>query len=81
MVDYMNGILHDPFGAIHMGVTAENVASRYAITREVQDELAVERQRRARSQKAASRRKLFPCTCRRGRARSPSRLTSTFVPM
>jgi acetyl-CoA C-acetyltransferase len=47
MVDYMNGILHDPFGAIHMGVTAENVASRYAITREMQDSLAVESQRRA----------------------------------
>jgi acetyl-CoA C-acetyltransferase len=47
MVDYMNGILHDPFGAIHMGVTAENVASRYAITREMQDALAIESQRRA----------------------------------
>ena len=47
MVDYMNGILHDPFGAIHMGVTAENVASHYAITREMQDALAVESQRRA----------------------------------
>jgi acetyl-CoA C-acetyltransferase len=47
MVDYMNGILHDPFGAIHMGITAENVASRYAISREMQDALAVESQRRA----------------------------------
>jgi acetyl-CoA C-acetyltransferase len=47
MVDYMSGILHDPFGAIHMGVTAENVASRYAITREMQDALAIESQRRA----------------------------------
>ncbi len=47
MVDYMNGILHDPFGAFHMGVTAENVASRYGITREMQDALALESQRRA----------------------------------
>jgi acetyl-CoA C-acetyltransferase len=47
MVDYMNGILHDPFGAIHMGITAENVASRYEISREMQDALAVESQKRA----------------------------------
>ena len=47
MVDYMNGILHDPFGSFHMGVTAENVAARYKITREMQDTLAVESQRRA----------------------------------
>jgi acetyl-CoA acetyltransferase len=47
MVDYMNGILHDPFGAIHMGITAENVASRYGITRAMQDALAAESQRRA----------------------------------
>lgn len=47
MLDYMNGILHDPFGSFHMGVTAENVAARYGITREMQDALAVESQRRA----------------------------------
>jgi acetyl-CoA C-acetyltransferase len=47
MLDYMNGILHDPFGSFHMGVTAENVAARYEITREMQDALAVESQRRA----------------------------------
>ena len=47
MVDYMNGILHDPFGKFHMGVTAENVAERYGITRQMQDELAVESQKRA----------------------------------
>jgi acetyl-CoA C-acetyltransferase len=47
MLDYMNGILHDPFGAFHMGITAENVAERYAITRQMQDALAVESQKRA----------------------------------
>jgi len=47
MVDYMNGILHDPFQKIHMGVTAENVAAAYGISREMQDELAVESQKRA----------------------------------
>jgi acetyl-CoA C-acetyltransferase len=47
MLDYMNGILHDPFDAFHMGITAENVAARYSITREMQDALAVESQKRA----------------------------------
>jgi acetyl-CoA C-acetyltransferase len=47
LVDYMNGILHDPWKTVHMGVTAENVAERYGITRQMQDELAVESQRRA----------------------------------
>ncbi|WP_455231146.1 acetyl-CoA C-acyltransferase family protein [Geopseudomonas aromaticivorans] len=46
-VDYMNGILHDPWQKTHMGVTAENVAARYGISREQQDALALESQRRA----------------------------------
>ena len=47
LVDMLLGSLHDPFHAIHMGVTAENVAERYAISRAAQDELAVESHRRA----------------------------------
>lgn len=47
MRDYMSGILHDPFEDIHMGITAENVAARYGIGRRLQDELAVESQKRA----------------------------------
>ncbi|WP_018989749.1 acetyl-CoA C-acyltransferase family protein [Aromatoleum toluclasticum] len=47
LVDYMNGILHDPWKPVHMGITAENVAERYGITREMQDTLALESQRRA----------------------------------
>ncbi|RZF26727.1 acetyl-CoA C-acyltransferase [Paraburkholderia sp. UYCP14C] len=47
ITDYMNGILHDPWQRIHMGVTAENVAERYSISRQEQDELALESQRRA----------------------------------
>lgn len=47
MVDYMVGILHDPFHKIHMGVTAENVAARFGITREMQDACAAESHRRA----------------------------------
>ncbi|MBV4520954.1 acetyl-CoA C-acyltransferase family protein [Pseudomonas sp. SWRI74] len=45
--DYMLGILHDPFHGIHMGITAENVAARNGITREMQDALAFEDQKRA----------------------------------
>ena len=47
MVDMMIGALHDPFHNIHMGVTAENVAAKYGITREMQDALAVESHNRA----------------------------------
>jgi acetyl-CoA C-acetyltransferase len=46
-IDYMLGILHDPFHSIHMGITAENVAERNGITREMQDALALEDQKRA----------------------------------
>ena len=46
-IDYMLGILHDPFHGIHMGITAENVAARNGITREMQDALAFEDQKRA----------------------------------
>jgi len=47
MIDMMVGALSDPFGRMHMGVTAENVAKKYNITREMQDALAIESHRRA----------------------------------
>ncbi len=47
MVDMMMGALHDPFHTIHMGVTAENIAAKWGITREEQDRLAVESHHRA----------------------------------
>ncbi|CAD6537385.1 Beta-ketothiolase BktB [Paraburkholderia hiiakae] len=47
LVDMMIGALHDPFQTIHMGVTAENVAKKFGITREAQDALALESHRRA----------------------------------
>jgi acetyl-CoA C-acetyltransferase len=47
LVDMMLGALHDPFHAIHMGVTAENVAKEYDISRAQQDEAALESHRRA----------------------------------
>lgn len=47
LMDGMLGALHDPFENIHMGVTAENVAAQCDISREVQDEIAVESHKRA----------------------------------
>ncbi|RZF29171.1 acetyl-CoA C-acyltransferase [Paraburkholderia sp. UYCP14C] len=47
LLDMMLGALHDPFHSMHMGMTAENVARKYGITREQQDALAVESHRRA----------------------------------
>lgn len=47
IVDMMVAALHDPFHNIHMGVTAENVAAKWGITRQMQDELAVESHKRA----------------------------------
>jgi acetyl-CoA C-acetyltransferase len=47
LVDAMLETLNDPFGGFHMGVTAENVADRYSISRDQQDALAAESHRRA----------------------------------
>jgi acetyl-CoA C-acetyltransferase len=47
LIDMLLGSLSDPFGAGHMGVTAENVAEKFGITREEQDGFAQESQRRA----------------------------------
>jgi len=55
MLDYMVGILHDPFHKIHMGITAENVAEQFGISRQQQDEAAVESHRRAAAAIAAGR--------------------------
>nr|WP_319565051.1 beta-ketothiolase BktB [uncultured Rhodoferax sp.] len=47
MVDMMIGALHDPFHVIHMGLTAENIAAKWGISRDDQDALAVESHNRA----------------------------------
>ncbi|NDZ18006.1 acetyl-CoA C-acyltransferase [Variovorax sp. WS11] len=47
MVDCLAGILRDPWEGFHMGITAENVARRHGITREMQDEMAWRSQQRA----------------------------------
>lgn len=46
-VDMMVGALNDPFDDCHMGVTAENVAAKWGISREDQDQLAYESHMRA----------------------------------
>lgn len=48
MVDLMvNDGLWDIFNGYHMGITAENVAEKYGVTREMQDELALASQQKA----------------------------------
>src|SRR5260370_18065207 len=47
IIDAMVGALTDPFDDCHMGVTAENVAAKWGITRQPQDELALQSHQRA----------------------------------
>ena len=47
VVDATVGALTDPFDDCHMGVTAENVAAKWGVSRQDQDALAVESHRRA----------------------------------
>jgi acetyl-CoA C-acetyltransferase len=47
LVDAVSGGLSDPFDDCHMGVTAENVAAKWGVSREDQDALAVASHRRA----------------------------------
>jgi len=52
-IDAMTGALTDPFDACHMGVTAENVAADFNVSRADQDALAAESHRRAAAAQAA----------------------------
>jgi acetyl-CoA C-acetyltransferase len=52
-LDPMTGALSDPFDGCHMGVTAENVATDFHVSREDQDALAAESHRRAAAATAA----------------------------
>ncbi len=47
IIDMMAGGLTDPFDSVHMGITAENIASQWQISREQQDSLAVQSHLRA----------------------------------
>ena len=68
-VDMMVGALTDPFGEVHMGVTAENVAARCGIDRAAQDAFALESHRRAAAAIEAGhfRDQILPVTVRQGR--------------
>ncbi|MFL6070288.1 MAG: thiolase family protein, partial [Actinomycetes bacterium] len=52
LVDGTVMMLTDPFSGIHMGITAENVAAKYGVSREEQDEFALRSQQRAASDAA-----------------------------
>jgi acetyl-CoA C-acetyltransferase len=45
--DGIQHLLGDPFSKTHMGVTAENLAEKFGVTREAQDEVALRSQQRA----------------------------------
>jgi acetyl-CoA C-acetyltransferase len=67
-----DGILHvlsDPFNRYHMGVTAENLATEFEVSREVQDEFALRSQQRAAAAIAAGRfqDEIVPLEVRNGR--------------
>jgi acetyl-CoA C-acetyltransferase len=55
VVDAVVGALTDPFNEIHMGVTAENLAKSHGISRDAQDEFALESHRRAQAALDAGR--------------------------
>lgn len=62
--------LTDAFGGYHMGVTAENVAEKYAITREAQDTYALDSQRKAIAAVDAGhfKNEIVPLSVKAGRA-------------
>ncbi|MCK9517844.1 MAG: acetyl-CoA C-acetyltransferase [Dehalococcoidia bacterium] len=67
-----DGIIHllsDPFEGYHMGITAENLAEQFEITREAQDEFAAESQRRAIEaiEKGRFKDQIVPITVKQGR--------------
>lgn len=69
MVDTLLGALNDPFGNGHMGITAENIAAKWNIDRNTQDEIAVESHRRAAAakQNGLFKDQILPIEVKRGR--------------
>ena len=70
IVDSMVGALSDPFEGMHMGVTAENIASEYELGREVQDKFALESHQRANRaiQNGLFKEQILPIEVKKGRA-------------
>jgi len=69
VIDMMVGALHDPFGIGHMGITAENIAQDYDISRASMDEFAAESQARASAAQSAGyfKDQIVPLTAKQGR--------------
>ena len=69
LTDMLLGALHDPFGIGHMGITAENVAKDYNISRANMDEFAAESQARASAAQSAGyfKEQIVPLTVKQGR--------------
>ena len=70
MVDHMiYDALTDAYGGMHMGITAENVAERYGITRQMQDEFAIASQQKAAAAQDAGKfvEEIVPLTVKVGR--------------
>ena len=69
LTDMLLGALHDPFGIGHMGITAENVAQDYDISRASMDEFAAESQARASAAQSAGyfKDQIVPLTVKQGR--------------
>ena len=62
--------LTDAYGGMHMGITAENVAERYGITRQMQDEFAITSQQKAIAAQDAGKfvEEIVPVTVKQGKA-------------
>ena len=69
LTDMLLGALHDPFGIGHMGITAENVAQDYNISRANMDKFAAESQARASAAQSAGyfKEQIVPLTVKQGR--------------
>lgn len=67
--DLTLGILSDPFDTGHMGVTAENIAQKYAFTREQLDEFSLASHQKAAAATAAGRfaEQIVPVVVKKGR--------------
>ncbi|HLR13125.1 MAG TPA: acetyl-CoA C-acyltransferase family protein [Burkholderiaceae bacterium] len=72
LIDMMLGALADPFDNVHMGITAENVAERYGISREEQDALALSSHQRAQQaiQEGRFKDQIVPVTLKSRRGES-----------
>jgi len=70
MADHMLlDALTDSFGGMHMGITAENVAERFGLTRQMQDEFAIRSQQKAAAAQDAGKfeEEIVPLTVKMGR--------------